>query len=594
MTARPALLSFHLGPVQPFIEAARTTRDLWAGSYLLSWLAAAAMRPVLERDDTEIVSPFVRDNPLLAAHLRANGHDGLAEKHCPAPVGDSRLPCLPNRFLAIVPDDHRDGLVGQVRRAFDDEWARIRDEVHSRITGPLAALHADWDRLWKAQLDSHFEVRVAAAPAGGLDAKDLDQIGRLLAAVRAVRHVPPYAVPRDADVPQKCTLLGTYEQMGPPRLADSKRFWQDATNPARQPHEPDSVGTPRGITARGAAVRRGERLCAVSLVKRFAWPHHLAPCLGADPGDVRFADTATSAAIEWLQPLPWKKWLSQRRWSGQWLHWRVPNQDRDEDECPGDIWDRIQQHRREHGPPPAYLGIVSVDADDFGQKWRQHPREVSEAVAGFALRRVSEIVEAQHHGELIYTGGDNTLAVCPATRAVGLAHALNRRFAADMAAAVRGRFHLSGGVAVVHFKEDLRFALDQARRAEARSKNTGRDRLTLTVCRRSGEHTTADFGWGVVPAFAALVELFADAGVTDRWAYKLQADMPTLSGVPLAVFEDELWRVVGRADGADRLRPAVEALYQAFLDDRSGGGRTAERFVTLCQSASFLARGRDR
>ena len=43
-----AFLSFSLGPVQTFIAAARTIRDLWAGSYLLSWLTFQAMRPLLD------------------------------------------------------------------------------------------------------------------------------------------------------------------------------------------------------------------------------------------------------------------------------------------------------------------------------------------------------------------------------------------------------------------------------------------------------------------------------------------------------------------------------------------------------------------
>src|SRR5204862_886589 len=44
----PAFLSFALGPVQPFIEAARTVRDLWTGSMILSWLTFQGMLPVLE------------------------------------------------------------------------------------------------------------------------------------------------------------------------------------------------------------------------------------------------------------------------------------------------------------------------------------------------------------------------------------------------------------------------------------------------------------------------------------------------------------------------------------------------------------------
>jgi hypothetical protein len=43
--AEAAFLSFMIGPVQPFIESARTLRDLWSGSYLLSWLTASAMVP---------------------------------------------------------------------------------------------------------------------------------------------------------------------------------------------------------------------------------------------------------------------------------------------------------------------------------------------------------------------------------------------------------------------------------------------------------------------------------------------------------------------------------------------------------------------
>lgn len=40
-----AFLSFSLGPVQSFIEAARSLRDLWSGSMILSWLTFRACGP---------------------------------------------------------------------------------------------------------------------------------------------------------------------------------------------------------------------------------------------------------------------------------------------------------------------------------------------------------------------------------------------------------------------------------------------------------------------------------------------------------------------------------------------------------------------
>ena len=41
---KAAFLKFQLGPVQDFIAAARSIRDLWSGSYLLSWLMAAGIK----------------------------------------------------------------------------------------------------------------------------------------------------------------------------------------------------------------------------------------------------------------------------------------------------------------------------------------------------------------------------------------------------------------------------------------------------------------------------------------------------------------------------------------------------------------------
>ena len=44
-----AYLSLSLGPVQKFIEAARSVRDLWSGSAILSWLIFQGIRPVIEK-----------------------------------------------------------------------------------------------------------------------------------------------------------------------------------------------------------------------------------------------------------------------------------------------------------------------------------------------------------------------------------------------------------------------------------------------------------------------------------------------------------------------------------------------------------------
>jgi CRISPR-associated protein Cmr2 len=95
-------LHFTLGPVQGFVARARRTRDLYAGSFLLSYLAGRAMYAVI-RAKGEIIFPAVYDgnkqisDPLLKAIMTVAEGKGTVE---PVPV----IGTLPNRFKADVPD----------------------------------------------------------------------------------------------------------------------------------------------------------------------------------------------------------------------------------------------------------------------------------------------------------------------------------------------------------------------------------------------------------------------------------------------------------------------------------------------------------
>ena len=52
------ILLFQVGPVQEFIACARTTRDLWAGSYLLSYSVAELICSI-QREDPDVKFIFV-------------------------------------------------------------------------------------------------------------------------------------------------------------------------------------------------------------------------------------------------------------------------------------------------------------------------------------------------------------------------------------------------------------------------------------------------------------------------------------------------------------------------------------------------------
>ncbi len=610
-----ALLSFFLGPVKPFIEAARTLRDLWTGSYLLSWLTAAAMEPVLELADAgaaKLITPDVTDNPMVEAFRRRRKGDL-----------ETAVASIPNKFAAEVPFDQADKLAEECVRRCRVEWAEICRRVRERLKPVFGRYDPQWQqplpRNWQPQVESYFEVRCVALPltrevAAALDGlrvavgkdewtRQMFLLGATMDITRAVRHTPDYFPERDADgrFPVKCSLLGSFEQMGPAEFNASKAFWKKLATPAW-----------RGI--QGTRLQKSDRLCAVSLVKRFAWPGYFADRLGLPVEGLRFSDTATLAARHWLNIAgidPQELRDQEGAWNGQWLHWARDDQGvKDGDPPrPAALGKRIRERVDQHGKPPTYYALLALDGDDMGKLFQGEKGEPSWGQGSDRYRRITHRLTrfalavrgtvTKHHGELIYAGGDDVLVLLPADEGIACARELRDLY--------RSGEHLgeqattSAGIAVVHIKEDLRFALQTVRAAEKAAKRFGdrrKNALALTICRRSGEHTTAFMAWPHTDAFNKLVEAFRNRA-SDRWAYKLRAELPTLLNLPWPVSAAEANRLLGRAEGIPKELPAtVREFMQNYYDEmvvRRGreGADSLTDFVVLCQSASFLARGRD-
>lgn len=628
-----SLIAFWIGPAQPFIESARSVRDLWAGSYILSRLTAQAMVPIVESRGTKaFLSPELRDHPLPECREASDE--------------ERRTACLPNRFLALIVDDpgaaEARRLAEAATRRCYEAWLKLARAVHGFL-GRLVrsevddALAQDWDFWWDRQVADYFPIRTATLSLGDCDPATLGRllgdgwerdrphpaawgrielVNRVLDAHKAAGHFPAYQA--EGDVPQKCTLLGSYEEMGPAHDARSRQFWERV---AQEVH----YG--------GTRIRAGERLCAVSLVKRFAWVAHLATELGYRTDELRegyYPDTATVAATRWLADAPALDpevvydTSKDKTWSGQWLHWTRPLPEAGDDErlVPSDVWRRIQDKRKQQGRPPTYFAILALDADVM-HKWLQglmtpvEPRFLqafSTTLARYAREVCPKIVK-EHRGTLVYSGGDDTLAFLATDAVLDCAAELNAAFAQqwrrELGPMTAGKIAtLSAGIAVVHIKEDLRFALALARKAEQAAKQRDRDALGVAVARRSGEHTGVVVPWDLVDAVRrSLLEPFR-AGASDRWLYALQAEEPTLQADAIAAeaIPAEIRRLAARADDeARRVDPgAAVALWKGYRDamrvrprprgrpdEPFGEASDLAAYLTLGQTASFLTRGRD-
>lgn len=686
-----AFLSFALGPVQPFIAAARSVRDLWSGSALLSWLTFQAMTPVLEQlGPTAFVYPSLRGAPLADLWLRETG-----VQNAPSPSQTARkAPSLPNRFVAVAPWGANGDYAEKLRRACIEAaqkgWRALAHEVRERLAAKCSSLTPDWDQLWDKQIENALDFQATVLPereirddnelanylcgeqnfnnvwrnAGHVrslaDAIPADQrprylqnntgrwqalmemSARLMAATRSVRHVPETSAANDGGpVPGKCTLFGSWEQMGPAELNASRTFWKDAS---------------QAISIDGVHIRKQERLSAVALAKRFAGPVFLARELGLAPGDLRFPDTATVAAAKWLEDAGIDAETERRKnkdgWNGQWMHWRTPNQEADERPVPPELWKRVREAKKRCGQPPTYYAVIAMDGDEMG-RWLSgekmpvlrellHPKirayfeeidgaeqglnaqrpvgpalhaAISSALSTFASEIAPEIVE-KHYGTVIYSGGDDVLALCPVSTVLQCVCALRKAFSGEDDNLQDGwrycngkrritmgpEASMSAGVALVHFKEDLREALQQAHSAEKQAKDAGRDLLALTVVRRSGETSKAICPWPSASWLENLRDAFAK-GASNRWTYKLRSELPTLSfdQMPRDAQKAEIRRLIDRGgenSGGVISGEKIAAAFQDYCehpDRRKDAARNKflQDFVTLCQSAAFIARGRD-
>ncbi len=596
-----ALLSFKLGPVQPFIEASRSLRDLLTSSYILSWLTFRALEPIMkECGPTALVFPNLRGVPLVDHWLR--------EHAAKAPRPEARAlarPSLPHRFLAIVPASRQEEFKKSVLDSAQGAWRELANEVRSYINAIVGERYPGWDRLWEPQVKSYFHFQVCSYAQADFKPEELfigervkslqalSELGEqqldnqqpgpfpgfwqlaveasalLMEADSAVRHIPDYHP--EGDVPPKCTLFGTYEQMGPATLSESAAFWSDL-NKDRE--------------------KLGDRRCAIGLIKQFAFDAYFKSKFGFSDKDTRFQSTRDVCNRNKKKDLRYYAVLAMDGDEmGKWLSG-------DKSPAVREVLDQKLVKYHETKGRRSLLDMRRPVSPALHAA-------ISEALTRYATAHVPEIVEGEiYEGQVIYAGGDDVLAILPLHHALECAQRLRECFSSD--AVLGERATASAGLVVAHEKEDLRYVLQAARQAEKRAKHAGRNRLVLGILRRSGEHAFASMPWEYVSELIKQQAAFEK--VSDRWTYKLRSEWNILQVLPEEAWPGEMRRLLEHSDDSlantKEISEQFNSAWEIYrkLEEKHGGAilcdcksrrelRRFEHFLTLCQSASFLTRG---
>lgn len=503
---RPRLLLFSIGPVQDFIAAARSTRDLWSGSYLLSYLISTTLATIAKDVGPDhIMFPSLIDQPLIDHHLSEDIYSKVEFDGSPISQGfgfgtsESNLqklltPSLPNRFLALMParmahDDKP--LEEYVKSRVEDLKSELIDKIASSVAGFLEehpSNHLTFDKnAFLLQVEKMLEVHWQLLPIPDSieeligSEKSLekflppDELGgsgidspytprkSILAILKMAKECPPqYSMGSTVGWGLLNSLIAwlhdgvksqrSFVAWREGRWESGKSFNKDSLNGkeeavlsinSRDKKKIEEFCSNHLKMSKGT-FKPGEFLGASTLLKRL-WHHTwlvMNDALGVDADQIRKA-----------MPMPNTRSIAAGRPFAQ-----DTSDNQAFDEADGDTFADNKEK---------YFAVLALDGDEMG-KWisgsksrkmseclspkaieyydkkakdfLDAPRAVtpswhlqfSEALGNFSLNAAQRIVES-FNGRLIYAGGDDVLAMLPATEALSCARALRAAFRGEIA-----------------------------------------------------------------------------------------------------------------------------------------------------------------
>jgi CRISPR-associated protein Cmr2 len=245
----------------------------------------------------------------------------------------------------------------------------------------------------------------------------------------------------------------------------------------------------------------------------------------------------------------------------------------------------IQSALEQLPEPSPYLAVLVADGDKMGAAISQLPnadanRAFSKALAGFAAE--AQKIVTDHHGVLVYAGGDDVLAFLPVDQCLACARALRDQFIACLKSQVpENTPTLSVGIAIGHFLENLEDLLDYGRAAEKAAKGVpGKDALAVHLHKRGGSPIQVAARWETKPE--QRLTLYAELMQHEALPSKLPYDLMKLI---------EIYQADGWPEGERRQAMQRDAL-RIIADKQPRAGRrympTIREIVSQIQTVKDL------
>ena len=510
MNEQDQYFHFTLGPVQGFVAQARRTRDFWAGSFLLSWLSAVAMKAVIKQQG-EIIFPKVSDDYL----------DWLENK------GKKAAPqqgCVPNRFkggLAKVPQNFNPELVTE---SIQQAWAVLAEQIWQQ---DLTHCPSETRDIWDRQVNNFWEISWALSD----NATESNLLDRR-------KNWRNYLPPEEAGV--KCMMMDGWQELSgiaTPNAKGLDLFWQEVIK--------------HGGTAIKTDLRPHEYLCAIAFIKR-RFAHCFADLKSEMPNGWTLHGWAVKSSIPSVAYMAAAPWLAQvlthapedklkafhdeakkltqsygeyqtrldcidsalNKRDDEKLFWDTKSLD-------GNVFfeaalenkniypDQVQAKQvlkalkslrksvDNIDPVSPFYAVLMMDGDSLGSHMSDTSKQekISTGLEKFTTG-VQAVVE-NHSGFLIYAGGDDVLALLPLEYALNCANELRTHYLECFSAYPDINTTLSGAIEYAHIKMPLGKVLGDAHHLldDVAKDQTGRDAIAVRVWKPGGQHLQWAMPW---------------------------------------------------------------------------------------------------
>lgn len=528
------LVMLSIGPVQSMIAAARRSRDLWSGSWLLSELSKACAKSLANQGAT-LIFPYVEDNALLDINSEFS-------------VG--------NKLQVIIEAQSVEELQRIIKQAKVDTKKRFLNEADSALKQLGEASISDIrQQLWDDQKDGYLEIQAAWAKIDENSDNGYKQavqkVAGALAARKATRDFAPAATnPYDASrMLPKSSLDGAFETV----ISKSQNKLKQVTRKKLSLSDSEQLDC-LGVVKRLGFDDKVEQFTPFTRVTAHAWiqevlcNHDNLEQVKSIYNELVKLDAATRVRGN-KSPETGRSIYQDFAYDAQLLYpYRLDaaiQEWKQVDDAIGDQLKLLKEQLlpiwRKYGEPYSYGAMLLADGDRMGElldqaKTLDQHQQVTKALSEFA-ESVADTMR-QYNGHCIYAGGDDVLGFVPLDQAYDCSKQLSVSFEKKLAGVsqqlgVAKSPTLSVGLAVCHITTPMSVIRDLAQQSEKNAKgdhikdnvSKRRNALNLLLSVRSGNDVSVRYQWTDIEslnAFKQWISLYVNKEIPSRVAYNIR------------------------------------------------------------------------